>query len=277
MRDLGCPDALDGLQGAARRGRSGETWPGTPHLPASNPSRTCDVAPWARTGAGRGHPAGPAPSCTRTRRATPGCSHPGRGRREADGGVTGAEGCTSASGPRPLPARHGHLQHGADPAPGHRLQQLCEVGKALWRGLHLPLEPELGMRGARPPRPEVSPTPTSHRARPSPRGPQWLSQTLPRSAPAQDQTAGRAGREGVKGGPSERPSRPQDLFFSMQWGVGGPHTHTQSPQKPGAAARAGRQPGSRHFPSRPAAVRVRVGPRRASCGVVPPPDARALG
>lgn len=61
---------------------------------------TCDVAPWALTGVWWGHPAGPAPSCTQTQKATPGCSHPGR--RDEDKGVTGAEGpsnCPSASGP----------------------------------------------------------------------------------------------------------------------------------------------------------------------------------
>lgn len=57
--------------------------------------------------------------------------------------AAGSSDCTLASGPRALPACHSHLQHGADPAAGEHLQQLREVGEALGRGLHLPLQPEL--------------------------------------------------------------------------------------------------------------------------------------
>lgn len=99
-----------------------------------------------------------------------------------------------------------HLQHGTDPAASQHLQQLCEVCEALWCGLHLPLEPEPGVMRAWPGTPET----LLSQAKPSPRDPQLLSQILPRLAPAQGQTVGRARREstrkqlesGWKGGPS---------------------------------------------------------------------------
>lgn len=92
----------------------------------------------------------------------------------------------------PAPARHSHLQHGADAATGQHLQQLCQVGEALWRGLHLPLEPEPGVMGAWP----LDTTSPPSQPRPSPPDPQLLSQILPRLAPAQGQTVGRpVGRE----------------------------------------------------------------------------------
>lgn len=56
--------------------------------------------------------------------------------------VAGPSASTSASGPWALPVCHGHLQHGADPATSQHLQQLREVGEALWHGLHVPLEAE---------------------------------------------------------------------------------------------------------------------------------------
>lgn len=98
--------------------------------------------------------------------------------------------------PRPLAqepslcAIPSHLQHGADPAAGQHLQQMCEVGEALWCGLHLPLEPKpcvMGDLGSR----TLEALPGQ--ARPSPQGPRWLSQILLRPAPAQGQTTGQAG------------------------------------------------------------------------------------
>lgn len=45
---------------------------------------------------------------------------------------------------------------------------------------------------------------------------------------------------------------------------------TQSPRRPRAAARAGRQPRSQHFPARPAAMGVSIGPCQGPCGVFTP-------
>lgn len=46
-------------------------------------------------------------------------------------------------------------------------------------------------------------------------------------------------------------------------------TPTQSPRRPRAAARAGRQPHSQHFPARPAAMGVSVGPCQGAAGSSP--------
>lgn len=74
----------------------------------------------------------------------------------------GSPGLRPSPWPRSPPSRHGHLQHGTDPASSQHLQQLREVAEALWRGLHLPLEPEPSVKGAFP-----SPRPPG----PSPAGP----------------------------------------------------------------------------------------------------------
>lgn len=57
------------------------------------------------------------------------------------------------------PSCHGHLQHSTDSAAGQHLQQLREVGEALRRGPHLPLEPEPSVMGAWPRDPGSPPLP----------------------------------------------------------------------------------------------------------------------
>lgn len=186
--------------------------------------------------------------------------------------------------PRCPPPRCGHLQHGADPATSQHLQQLCEVGEALRRGQHVPLQPEPGVRRAWPRAPEA----LQSQARPSPRDRRWLSRILQRLGPAQGRTAGRARSEETqkkleqrqRGGPSRETLLTPKSPVPRWWGEGSlwapntppllPPPPPESPQRPGAAARAGRRPRSRHFPSRPAVKRRQSSPAREHCRVFNP-------
>ena len=185
--------------------------------------------------------------------------------------------------PRHPPPRCGHLQHGADPAASQHLQQLREVGEALRRGQHLPLQPEPGVRRAWPGAPEA----LQSQARTSPLDRRWLSQILQRLGPAQGRTAGRVRWEETekkleqrqRGGPSREtltPKSPVPLWWGERslWAPNTPPLlpppPPESPQRPGAAARAGRRPRSQHFPSRPAVKRRQSSPAREHCRVFNP-------
>lgn len=86
----------------------------------------------------------------------------------------------SGSGACTLPARHNHLQHSADPATSQHLQQLREVGKALWRGLHLSLQPEPGV---------MRPWPQDSRSPPQPGQVLTSGSPMAESNPAETRTS----------------------------------------------------------------------------------------